>query len=291
MSTYYEMLGIPSSASTTEIEAALAVQYDRWRKLVTHHDPIVVEKANQSMRALESIRTTLTDPAKRAGYDAGVGIGGVIDGLADPEAVFRQAATTPSSLPVAPRSSTTAAGLDLWTCPNPDCGANNPAQTRFCFKCRTELVRQCPECGKMSSLAATGNCGECGYPYDLALQRHAVKERCDALQKTVQELTAEIGKESHGTSWGYVIGGTAVAAVCAALVSFFLAIPAIGNGYWATFWAFTVVITLATGLFLYLNRRTRLGGIAEISKTLEPRSEELKAATSEWETLALGKIH
>lgn len=289
MSTYYEMLKVLPSASAAEIQAAVDAQYNQWRQLVAHHLPEVTEQANQSLRILETIRATLTDPAKRAGYDAGIGIGGVAGGLADPEAILRGADPAQVLPPPASRSTAHVSGPGLWTCPNPDCKADNPAQTRFCFKCRTELVRECPECGKMSSLVMTGNCGECGYSYDLAVQRHAAKERCDKLQMDIQKIQAEIARLTPRTSWGRVIGYTALVAVCAPLVGFLFALTAIGYAFGETFWGVTVLITLLAGVFLLLIRHEGLREIVELRASLTASSEQLKIATNEWETLALRK--
>ena len=56
MSNYYEILNVPTTASTAEIQTAYEQQYDQWRRLVTHQDPNVVNQANQALKALETIR-------------------------------------------------------------------------------------------------------------------------------------------------------------------------------------------------------------------------------------------
>ena len=48
MATYYEFLQVAPTASVAEIEAAWEERYNHWRRLVTHHDPQVVNEANQS---------------------------------------------------------------------------------------------------------------------------------------------------------------------------------------------------------------------------------------------------
>ena len=68
---YYQILGITPSATVAEVETAVEGHYNKWRRLVTHHDPNVVTRANQALQAIERIRTTLTTPDKRAVYDAG----------------------------------------------------------------------------------------------------------------------------------------------------------------------------------------------------------------------------
>jgi DnaJ-class molecular chaperone len=65
MLNYYEILQVASTATTTDIEVACEAHYNRWRRLVTHHDSSVVAQANQALQQLEQIRATLTDPQKR----------------------------------------------------------------------------------------------------------------------------------------------------------------------------------------------------------------------------------
>ena len=38
MGTYYELLNIAPTASASEIQTAYEDTYNRWRKLMTHHD-------------------------------------------------------------------------------------------------------------------------------------------------------------------------------------------------------------------------------------------------------------
>lgn len=129
-----------------EIEAAYERRYNHWRRLVTHHDPEMVARANQALRVLERIHGTLTDPQKRAVYDASIGTGQV-GGLADPQAVSK--VTTPPSPTETPKPSTEAVPrpLDAWLCP--ECGFASPAITRFCKECGHTLGRDCPQCGKL----------------------------------------------------------------------------------------------------------------------------------------------
>lgn len=187
MAHYYEMLGLKPDASKAEIEAAIQEKYDQWRRLVTHHDVGLVNQANLWLAELEKIRATLTDPAKRREYDASLGLGDRIGGLAVPELsvppltppIVGPNELVPPQIPPPVRSE---ARSSLWTCYN--CGADNPPHTRHCFKCGTELVRQCPECGNMTSLVATKMCGSCGYNYEVALKRRDLQDRIrEALNK------------------------------------------------------------------------------------------------------------
>ena len=80
MSNYYEILSIEPTATQREIETQLDNQYNRWRRLSTHHDAAVVDEANKALRTIEQIRDTLMDSNKRAAYDAGIGVGGFVGG-------------------------------------------------------------------------------------------------------------------------------------------------------------------------------------------------------------------
>lgn len=178
MANYYEMLKIQPAASSVEITEALEVQYNQWRRLVTHHDPNIVNQANQALAKLEQIRATLTDTAKRNDYDTAIEVHGPTAGLADPEAILRDmtivAVMTPSARTVAGTAAESnglkaATTSSLWACPR--CQTENPPMSEHCFKCGATLIRICPECSGLTSLISTGVCGKCGYSFDIALQR------------------------------------------------------------------------------------------------------------------------
>ena len=183
MSTYYDELGLSPQASAAELQTALDARYNQYRNLVTHPDATVVEEANRNLRLLEQMRAALTNTNRRAAYDAGISVGGA-GGLADPAAILRKA--TPPPPPRATLSPTqTGAPADLWTCPN--CSTPNPEWTPFCLHCRTPLLRQCPECGKMKSLVKTGACSNCGYEYDVAKRRVEKRAALNAELTSLQE--------------------------------------------------------------------------------------------------------
>jgi YD repeat-containing protein len=190
MSNYYEILNVPTTASTAEIQTAYEQQYNQWRRLVTHHDPNVVNQANQALQALETIRTTLTDATKRAGYDAGIGLGSV-SGLADPEAILKMSPPRPATSPSPKTSSAPVPGSQgLWTCPK--CTTDNPEHTQYCLKCGTQLVRECPKCRSVASLVSTGFCGECGTNYDSFTKRAELVRQHDELLKTRDVIAKEL---------------------------------------------------------------------------------------------------
>lgn len=203
MANYYEMLKISPNASQPEIANAIDAQYEQWRRLVTHHDPNVVNQANQALQLLEQMRATLSDPARRAAYDEGIGLRAV-GGLADPTAILNMPSGTMT--PPAPRPVPTAAQVGavvsaspaLWTCPK--CKKENPPNTRFCFNCGTQLVRACPECGQETSLVATGFCGHCGYNYDVAAERAKLKSDISAINSQISYASGQLDEAKARTS-------------------------------------------------------------------------------------------
>lgn len=184
MANYYELLKIQPTASPSEIESAIDAQYNQWRRLVTHHDPNVVNQAHQALASLQQIRTILTDPGKRAGYDAAIGLSGQsLGGLADPEALLSQnsAAPAPSMTPLGSSSQTpvdiTSASkdlpLDAWECPK--CKSPNPIGTRHCKKCGARVGINCPRCNLLIDINAK-HCSECGVDIQSEFQQKKVAE-------------------------------------------------------------------------------------------------------------------
>ena len=86
MPTYYEILRVSPSATVSEIEAAYKTQWAQVQRLTTHSDPGTASKARQGLQFLEQVYFTLTDPARRAAYDASIGLNGFVGGPADPQA-------------------------------------------------------------------------------------------------------------------------------------------------------------------------------------------------------------
>jgi hypothetical protein len=149
------------------------------------------------LQLLETIRTTLTNTNMRAVYDAGIGIGVMLGGLADPEAILHQTATAPT--PPSPdllKPHTTAPSAaavskpKLWVCPK--CNCDNPVDTKYCYKCGAQLVRNCPECNKMTSLVVSGFCGNCGFQYEVALQRAELTGKIESAQQQLDTLETQL---------------------------------------------------------------------------------------------------
>jgi hypothetical protein len=173
MPNYYELLEVSPTATSGEIETALDSKYNVWRRLVTHHDPNVVNQANQALAMLEQVRGTLTDPGKRSVYDAAIGIGGQqFGGLADPTAILE---TSPANPVMAPMGTAVpplvrreqATGnqqqvvqrTDAWVCPK--CQTANTVGAQFCAKCGNQIAHNCPNCNTLTEVA-NPFCPSCG---------------------------------------------------------------------------------------------------------------------------------
>lgn len=234
MSTYYDQLNIPPSADQAAITAAIDARYNQWRQLAAH--PQHGAQAQQQLQLLETIRDTLTDPAKRVIYDRAIGVSGGVGGLADPSKLIEMAQPSPSPTPApappaqrwtcgacgasnaagarfcskcgatrqeAPaQAAATPSGTNLWACYK--CHADNPPQTKFCFKCGAQLVQSCPECKRETSLIATKMCGNCGYQYDVATKRSQLRSQIAQITQQIEQVQTEKAQELNnaGCSMG-----------------------------------------------------------------------------------------
>jgi len=178
MSNYYEILQIQPTATLAEVQSACDSQYNYWRRLVTHHEPQVVNKANQALQVLEQIRQTLTDSKKRAIYDKSLHTS-----LTDPQArahVPRPGGLTPpphlpdgrssgTVPPVQPRSDER---VDVWTCPK--CNKVNALNSKFCKKCGHTVGLDCPDCSQTIEAIARF-CPHCGTNVPNAVRRQQLE--------------------------------------------------------------------------------------------------------------------
>lgn len=188
MSNYYEILQIFPSASASELDVACDTLYNKWRGLVNHQDPAVAAQANAALRTVETIRAILTDPDKRAVYDAGLGLSGNLSGLADPEALTRMATPTPPSVATAKSVSHTSKQEDAnaWVCSK--CGKAAVVGTIYCNKCGFQLGCACPKC-KAITQDAYRFCSSCGVDmieYLQNKQQHTMRE--------IKSIMAEISR-------------------------------------------------------------------------------------------------
>ncbi len=254
MTSYYEVIDLAPTATPDAIRAACDAKYDQWHRLVTHHDQAIRHQAETAIQTIETIRSVLLDPQRRSGYDAGVGLGGAIGGLADPSALLQVSAqaTMAPPKPIGAKQVpdvTEKTLATLWACPR--CRSENQPNTRFCLNCGTQLVRTCPECKKETSLAATGICGSCGYLYETALRRHGLQQDFRARQSTlhtaiesarlkVKEAQSSLDhavsrqKNVYGTGCGWVVAisglGATIGGVLVSLSNGGQAIGFIGFG-------------------------------------------------------------
>jgi len=206
MPTYYEIIGVESTASAPEIENKLDEYQDELRQKVTHHDPIIVADANQKMQVLEEIRSTLMDNKKRKKYDANLNYGG----LGDPNVEVQPVAPFfGGALPRIPQMGQAAMQgslerTDAWICPK-DKHANAVGE-KFCAKCSTQIGANCPKCGKVAELTKKfcSNCGTNKVEHFETLQAQKVRE----IKGQKDRLENEIGKLAQVASGGIVTNRT-----------------------------------------------------------------------------------
>jgi hypothetical protein len=206
MSTYYEVLKIPSDAPLQMVESAIDTQYNQWRRLVTHHDPSVAEQANHALRTLEMIRNTLCNALERAKYDASLNIGG----LADPAELLRnvppdpapQRSMNPFAAPMANDFSgqTGRAGqfdaqtvapldrVDAWVCAR--CKNPNPIGEKFCSRCGNQIADACPSCAVLTEQTKPF-CSKCGADKAAVIDRQK-QEMIRGFNLSIQQLQVEI---------------------------------------------------------------------------------------------------
>lgn len=190
---YYEYLQIQPVATQEEIQTAFDTKYNQCRRLVTHHDPNVVNQANLALQSLEKIREILLDPGRRAVYDEALGItGNVVAGLADPISmpmdshVMTPPMVKPGSLPAASVAATSP--LDGWHCTK--CNSISPIGSLFCRSCGSELGQTCPKCRTLFEKTAKF-CPSCGLsPQEYEAEQE--KLRLESIEKQRQSIRNKI---------------------------------------------------------------------------------------------------
>ena len=204
MSTYYEALKLPLTASVAEIEVTIDAQYNYWRRLVTHHDPQTVQRANQALLSLEAVRSTLTDPLKRANYDAALGrtSGTTVSGLADPQLT---ASPLPSMSPPIPSPASTTVPshpadsserVDAWLCPQ--CGKANPIKSMYCQSCGGVLGQVCQQCQTVYEAQAIF-CPSCGETPERVERRHKLQAQIQRRQTELNSLSGQTASAKSQT--------------------------------------------------------------------------------------------
>jgi cell division protein FtsB len=189
------MLSVEPTANTNEIEDAIDEHYHKWRRLVTHHDPKVVNQANEALQTLETIRATLTNPDQRRIYDAAIGVGEKVMGLGDPEAVIAQAEVTAGAKPPpapAPKAAQADAApskrVDAWVCP--ECGTPNAIGLRYCNECGAQIGTECTKCDELVEMAAKF-CAACGVNQEEA-RYEAALERQEEVRAEIADLNERL---------------------------------------------------------------------------------------------------
>lgn len=167
MPNYYELLNVKPTATTPEIQVALDDKYNQYRRLVTHHDPTMVNQATQALQTIEQIREVLMSPERKAVYDETLGLSGtVVGGLSDPQSTSAQPSIgMPAMVPPlahaaqATYASTPSAPLEGWLCTK--CNSISQVGSLYCKSCGGEIGQTCPKCGKLYEKTAKF-CPACG---------------------------------------------------------------------------------------------------------------------------------
>ena len=167
--------------------------------MVTHHKPEIVDEANNALRTIENVRTTLLNAEKRSEYDKQLTATlGNQAGLSDPDAIFTSSGSNfggnfsgippqrPS--PVLPQAERT----DAWICPNTACKKANPIGTTFCANCGETLAKNCPNCGALVE-ASNKFCSNCGvdkqsfFEESKKAEIQALREQQSKVEQLLQE--------------------------------------------------------------------------------------------------------
>jgi uncharacterized Zn finger protein (UPF0148 family) len=221
LSNYYEMLKIIPSATQQEIQTVIDERYDQCRRLVTHHDPNVVNQANITLQLLEKIRETLLNKDRKSVYDEALGISGnVVGGLMDP--MMNSASPTAGTQGMVPPmmgvpsrhlpTNTPVAQLDGWYCTK--CNSISQIGSLFCKSCGSEIGQSCPKCG--TSFEKTAQfCPSCGVrPQQyfeeqekirletIEVQRQGVRQKLSEAEAQLQAGMYGLAKDSLGAFEG-----------------------------------------------------------------------------------------
>ena len=197
MSSFYKFLQIHPNATDAEIENAIDELYNTSRRKITHHDPKIVQEANQALITIEQARVTLLNPIKRADYDVFLALGNM-GGLVDETA---KATSASVMSPHIGKSATYASqspqqlNTDIWLCSK--CQLANAIGTRFCKRCGNQLGKDCPKCRTLLEASAQF-CSSCGinirkYEQELEIKIAETKSQQFAERKRQAQLEATLG--------------------------------------------------------------------------------------------------
>ena len=184
MPNYYDYLQVQPVASVQEIQVAIDEKYNQCRRLVTHHDPNVVNQANLALQSLEKMRDILLNPERKAVYDEALGLTGtIVGGLADPQS--RPIGGSFMSPPMEKNNqllgSTAANTMEMegWHCEK--CNSISQVGSLFCKSCGNEIGQSCPKCSTLFEKTAKF-CPSCG----VSPQEHAEEQeklRIEAIER------------------------------------------------------------------------------------------------------------
>lgn len=192
---YYEALQVAQTAGMNEIEEAYRREYNKWSKLINHHDPDMQDNARKNLRLIENAKTTLLDAAKRSEHDRAL-VSGLYDESAKPNPA---AATMPViTSPPPQKSSQKDISTNGWECSRPNCQMVNPIGTMYCESCGERLAKGCPRCGHRITIQAKF-CGICGVnfeEFEIELQQQAAQREIEKQQRIKNQRTqAKFAKE------------------------------------------------------------------------------------------------
>ncbi len=148
MANYYEILELPTSATSAKIEERLDALYSQYNSLITSTNQEIVEQAKQSLALISEMRDVLMDASKRKVYDRAIGVGEQIGGLVDLDQILSEdERSLASNRKKDKKSNESQERTDAWIC---DCGKANPIGTLFCRKCGENIASYCPNCEDLS---------------------------------------------------------------------------------------------------------------------------------------------
>lgn len=242
MGNYYEILAITSQANSAEIANAIGNHYNQVRRLINHHDPGVVNQANQALLVLEQMKVVLLDPKKKAEYDLSIS---TVGGLADTTA---HSTIVPGQTNIGISNTQNNLGgnvriADGWICPK--CKRPNPKGALFCQHCSEAIGRICPNCSTHYE-SKVAFCPSCGKSFEHAqkksqlaqnLQNKQIRKRNISL-KTFESVFPDARYFEFlsvgGLGWAIFIGSTTVLFTLATLfkiiLSFFDSATLISSG-------------------------------------------------------------
>lgn len=167
MGNYYEILAVTPQANSEEISNAIGNHYNQVRRLINHHDPGVVNQANQALLVLEQMKIVLLDPQKKAEYDLSIStVGGLVDITAHSTNVTGQNNIGIGN--IQNNLGGNVLGADGWICPK--CQRSNPKGALFCQHCSEAIGRICPNCMTHYE-SKVAFCPSCGKSIDQAQKK------------------------------------------------------------------------------------------------------------------------